>query len=116
MRRIPGAAYIGQQRYLLTICTYQKRRTFESRTVVGIVIEQILRVACDLDFAVVAYCNSGDARPEGRAYFCASTSSIAALKALYGCAPSTNLATLIGPPPGVVRPMRKAGVPLMPSF
>ena len=55
-RRLDGFDYTGPQRYFLTLCTFERRRHFVSRTVVSPVYQQFLRTATQFEFAILAYC------------------------------------------------------------
>jgi putative transposase len=55
-RRIPGYAYLGVQRYFLTICTDRRQEFFRDDKAATMVIEQFLRTASEHDVAIVAYC------------------------------------------------------------
>ena len=55
-RRLDGVSYVGYHRYFLTICTDFRRRLFTDAAVASGVVDQLLRTAAFLDFAVLAYC------------------------------------------------------------
>jgi putative transposase len=54
--RLDPASYVGLQRYFLTFCTYGRRRLFVTREAVDLVLDQILRTACEFDFNVNVHC------------------------------------------------------------
>jgi REP-associated tyrosine transposase len=56
LRRLPHFPYTGPHRYLLTICTYEKRSVFTACGVVDVVRTQILIAAQACGFEVIAYC------------------------------------------------------------
>jgi putative transposase len=55
-RRLDGFDYTGPQRYFLTLCTFERRHHFVSRTIVSPVYEQFFRTATQFEFAILAYC------------------------------------------------------------
>jgi REP-associated tyrosine transposase len=54
--RIPGFSYVGQYAYFLTICTSDRVTWFTSDDIARPIIEQLLRIADDYGFEVIAYC------------------------------------------------------------
>ena len=56
MRRHDGHSYVGRCRYLLTFCTFGRRRFFEAGPIVETVVLQILRAGADSEFAITTYC------------------------------------------------------------
>lgn len=54
--RIEGFAYVGIQRYFLTICTRDRIARFTSVEVIGPVVDQFLQTAADCGMAIIAYC------------------------------------------------------------
>ena len=56
MRRLPNFSYTGPYRYLVTICTSERRPLFTRQRIVDVVREQILIAAEQCDFEIVAYC------------------------------------------------------------
>jgi putative transposase len=54
--RLASFDYTGCYRYFLTICTCGRRRVLIDQERVAVVVTQLLRVATDGHFAVVAYC------------------------------------------------------------
>ena len=55
-RRLDPADYLGCRAYSLTICTHKRTRPFTDPGIVRLVLLQILRVAADERFEVLAYC------------------------------------------------------------
>ncbi len=53
---LKGFEYVGLHRYFLTFCTDHRRHHFIAADRVTLVLEQILRVAGDSRFAIIAYC------------------------------------------------------------
>jgi putative transposase len=56
LRRGEGIDLRGKQRYSLTFSTFRRQAIFTNQGIVDVVLEQILRAACDADVAVMAYC------------------------------------------------------------
>ena len=54
--RVPGFAYQGIHRYLLTLCTHRRLRQFESAARVHAVLAQLRRSAALEGFSITAYC------------------------------------------------------------
>ena len=52
--------YLGEYRYFLTFCTYQRHRSFIDGDKVEVVSTQILRAAAQERFALTAYCYMPD--------------------------------------------------------
>src|SRR4051812_2080022 len=48
--------YLGLNRYFLTFCTLNRRRSFTTTDCVDVVLQQILRAAGNHAFAILAYC------------------------------------------------------------
>ena len=55
-RRLSTFDYLGCQRYFLTFCTFERNNSLQQAASVGLVLEQILRVGGQYDFAILAYC------------------------------------------------------------
>jgi putative transposase len=54
--RLRDFDYCGIHTYFLTICTFDRRRLFESTDCVTQVTAHLLRTAADYEFVIVAYC------------------------------------------------------------
>ena len=54
--RLPTFSYTGQHRYFLTFCTHNRAPLFTSLEHVQVVLEQIVHVADEQQFAIPAYC------------------------------------------------------------
>ena len=59
-RRLTGVAYVGCQRYFLTICTAFRARRFEEDGVVGGVHGQLQQSAVQFAMEITAYCYMPD--------------------------------------------------------
>jgi putative transposase len=55
-RRLQGVSYVGFQRYFVTTCTAFRRSVFTDMALATDTIQQILQLAREFEFAVVAYC------------------------------------------------------------
>ena len=53
---LKGFEYVGLHRYFLTFCTHNRQRHFVVPERVNLVLTQIVRIASDTCFAIVAYC------------------------------------------------------------
>ena len=53
--RLRGFSYLGFHRYFLTFCTFERRSHFVDGSVVAVALAQILRVAAEEQFAILAY-------------------------------------------------------------
>jgi putative transposase len=54
--RLSNSAYVGQQQYLLTICTHSRRRLFVDRDLVDLVLSHFRRSGVAHGCALLAYC------------------------------------------------------------
>ncbi|HIE91648.1 MAG TPA: hypothetical protein EYQ83_01800 [Acidobacteria bacterium] len=54
--RAPGFAYLGFYTYLVTCCTYARRKYFACQGTASNALSQIRRAAAAWHFAVIAYC------------------------------------------------------------
>jgi putative transposase len=54
--RLRAELYRGPQRIFITMCTFERRASFETALHVNSVCEELLRTAGDYDVDVVAYC------------------------------------------------------------
>lgn len=54
--RLKGFDYLGPYRYLLTLCTRNRRQHFANGQVLELVLRQIQRTADEHRFAIIAYC------------------------------------------------------------
>lgn len=54
--RLPGVSYVGIQRYLLTLCTAERRTWFADARVADQVQSQLLHSAADHGFVIPVYC------------------------------------------------------------
>ena len=59
-RRLSGVSYVGFQRYFVTTCTAFRRTHFNDRSLATETIQQILQLAREFEFAVIAYCGMPD--------------------------------------------------------
>ncbi len=55
-QRVKGFSYLGLHRYLITICTKDRRERFVDAAVVDSAHAQFQRTADDEHFAILAYC------------------------------------------------------------
>ena len=53
--RLRGFSYQGFHRYFLTFCTFERRPHFADAAIVAVALSQILRVAANEQFALLAY-------------------------------------------------------------
>jgi putative transposase len=53
--RIPGFSYLGQRRYLLTICTAQREKRFTSEALVASILVQLEHTAAEHRFEITAH-------------------------------------------------------------
>lgn len=53
---LPGQNYIGQRRYFLTICAYQRCARFSEPKLVGALIDQLRTCSASHQLDVIAYC------------------------------------------------------------
>jgi putative transposase len=54
--RLPGFSYLGPNRYFLTICARTRSPVLSNREVGEFVVQQILLIASEQSFEVIAYC------------------------------------------------------------
>jgi putative transposase len=54
--RLPSVAYVGIQRYFLTLCTAERREWFKERVIVEQVLLQLFARAATESFSIPAYC------------------------------------------------------------
>jgi REP element-mobilizing transposase RayT len=54
--RLTGVSYVGFQRYFVTTCTAFRKTLFNDHALATEVIQQILQLSREFEFAVVAYC------------------------------------------------------------
>jgi REP-associated tyrosine transposase len=54
--RLPSFEYLGQYRYSLTFCAFERERRFTDADAVELVLSQFLRAATETAFAILAYC------------------------------------------------------------
>ena len=55
-RRIPGHAYVGVQRYFLTICTLDRAEYLTDPQVVSVIVDRFLQTAREKGMAIIVYC------------------------------------------------------------
>src|SRR3954466_15703991 len=55
-RRMSGFDYVGSYAYFLTVCTFQRARSFSEQTCAREATTQLLRTSSEYRFETIAYC------------------------------------------------------------